>query len=228
MKIRLEGFQVLRPIFAFDFDGVLANSLPVALEEFERLIEMDFPDLPVPRSQTDMAQLFAGPLKTSLRRFGVPDEMSRQFFDKHSAAMRARAHEVILFESVVDQLNRLDLSEVAVVTSAYSDAVRTILNKAGYSKLSRQLTVFGRELSLPKSEKFRLFAENTNRDIKDVIKIGDMVSDILYAREAGVQIWSVGWGYHPGQYLSVFAPDRIIENQNQFSAIMKEYEYVEQ
>lgn len=204
--------------FVFDFDGVLANSLPIALEEYRRIIGVGFPAIPLPYGPPDLAHIFPGPLRTSLRRFGLDDAESRAFFDLHSAAMRERAQEVGLFGHVVETFLELPPARRAIVTSAYSDAVRSILRRFGYETHETEVQVFGRELQLPKSQKFRAIATTNGVALDRIIKIGDMVSDILYARDAGIGIWAVGWGYHPMRYLAAFGPNECVETHEALRA----------
>lgn len=211
-------------LYIFDFDGVIADTLSLAMDEYRRVIEDGFEGVPVPTNKEHMALLFPGPLKTSLRRFGVEDSESAVFFDRHSQAMSARSDEVEVFPEVATILADCDRDSVAIVTSAYSDAVRSVLARSGYSTLAEHVEVLGREMRLPKSEKIRRVADRRGVPLPNVVKIGDMVSDILYAREAGVEIWAVTWGYHPGAYLAAFAPDRIIQSPSELRAIIRSNE----
>lgn len=207
--------------FAIDFDGVLANSLPIAIEEYRQIIVTEFPEVPIPYDQQDLAYLFPGPLRTSLRRFGLSDADSQRFFDLHSNAMRRRADEIELFEPVAEILSEIPIDNYAIVTSAYSDAVRSIIALSGHRELSQLVQILGRELSLRKSEKFRKIAQDNCIEIRNIVKVGDMVSDIIYARETGIAVWSVGWGYHPLSYLAAFDPDESIDSFSQLYDKMK-------
>ncbi len=168
----------------------------------------------------DLVHIFPGPLRASLRRFGLDDVQSQRFFDLHSAAMRGRADDVHLFAPVADILLELPFNRRAIVTSAYSEAVRSVLKRCRFGSVEVQ--VFGRELHLPKSEKFRRMAKDNDIALDAVVKIGDMVSDILYARDAGISMWAVGWGYHPLSYLAAFGPDECFETPSQLRARIME------
>ncbi len=207
-----------RAFYAFDFDGVIADSLPIALEEYRRLISSDFQQLPLPESSEDLTKLFPGPLRTSLRRFGLNEQESKSFFDKHSAAMRERSAEVGIFSDVAELILRLPVDSFAIVTSAYGDAVRRIFADKARSALAENVQIVGRERSLPKDKKFKELAEVNKVELSRMIKIGDMASDILYARSAAVGVWAVGWGYHPISYLAVFDPDECFPSQHELCA----------
>lgn len=177
---------------AFDFDGVIANSFYVALEEYEKIITAEFPSIPVPKNKEDMVRVFPGPLKTSLRQFGLSDHDCRKFFDLHSLAMLNRIDDVSLFSHVADIITSMSPENFAIVTSAYSESVRSSFHKHFPGSLSKDVNIMGRELSMSKSEKLASIAAAMQIDASSIVKIGDMVSDILYARSAGFSILACG------------------------------------
>lgn len=113
---------------AFDFDGVVADSADVCADEINRLRQR-FPEIPTIQTQEDFAYIYPGPLRTSLRRFGLSQKQVSEFFDQHSARMASRAHEIKPFEEVVKILSKINSNQFTIVTSAYSSAVRCILSK---------------------------------------------------------------------------------------------------
>jgi phosphoglycolate phosphatase len=209
-------------LYAFDFDGVLCDSLNVALDEYRRLSQTEFKAIPEPHSRDDLVTLFPGPLASSLRRFGLSEAECKQFFDVHSAAMRERVLEIALFPDVERLVDLLASKRSVIVTSAYSDAVKHIFMRSGITLPFADEQIMGRDLRLPKSKKIALAAERAGVAMSSTIKIGDMVSDILYARAAGSKIWGVAWGYHPPCYLSAFAPDAIIDSIDDLCVMMEE------
>jgi phosphoglycolate phosphatase len=196
----------------FDFDGVIADTRKLAAHHANLIAVEYFPMLPQVNSQEGFAQLFSGPLKTSLRRFGLSDEQAGDFFDRHSAAMRTSVEEIRLFPEVVQCLSSLPNTKRAIVTSAYADAVRSILKKQLADSDCDQIDIYGRELMMKKSDKFQLIVEKYGIEKRALVKVGDMVSDILYAREFGIQVGVTSWGYHPLSYLEVFQPDFTFAN----------------
>ena len=194
----------------FDFDGVIADSRDICCAEINKLRHTRFPMIPEVTSENELAHVYSGPLRTSLRRFGLTDAESRQFFDAHSSAMRQRIDEVEPFPEMVSLLEDISLERCAVVTSAYSDAVRRCLRRARFQGDLDGLPILGRESNQPKSKKFAQLIGARSIERCAVLTVGDTVSDILYAREAGLSVCAVAWGYHPANYLSVFAPDYIV------------------
>jgi phosphoglycolate phosphatase len=209
--------------FVFDFDGVLSDSRTIACQEINRLSDHQFTSLPKVANQHDLAHLYCGPLKTSLRRFGLTDQESADFFDQHSAAMLRRADEVKPFDPVLRAIAELvpKSATASIVTSAYSDAVRCILRKSQYFSPDLFFKIGGRELHQPKSKKIHALTSELQIPLNEVLHFGDMVSDILYSREVPVQFCAVGWGYHPAGYLCAFSPDHFVETFSEFDLFLK-------
>jgi phosphoglycolate phosphatase-like HAD superfamily hydrolase len=158
-----------------------------------------------------LTYLYPGPLRTSLRRFGLTDERVRTFFDRHSARMMERAGEISPFEEVVRIIKKLNVTDYTVVTSSYSETVKNVLSTVMDSAEVNRVSIMGRELKMKKSLKFKEILKETCGEKTRLVKIGDMVSDILYANDVGIDCAVVGWGYHPMEYLRAFDAMHYIE-----------------
>src|SRR5260221_5999038 len=193
--------------YIFDFDGVISNSFEIARQEINRLAETRFPQLPHVESHEDMALLYPGPLKTSLRRFSLTDTQSKVFFDLHSQAMAERSKEITAFDEVLEVITHCAAGRSSIVTSAYSETVRAILSKSRHYRENTFISIMGRELRLPKSQKIANLLRTASVGAKSVLHFADMVSDLLYSREVQIPFCAVGWGYHPINYLKCFIPE---------------------
>jgi phosphoglycolate phosphatase-like HAD superfamily hydrolase len=111
---------------AFDFDGVICDSLSAAIAVFNQLREESFPALPEVADQDDMVEVYGGSLRTSLSAWLDPAEHQR-FFDLHSAAMAERAGKLRAFEGIDAMLDELPPESTSIITSAYSKAVTQVL-----------------------------------------------------------------------------------------------------
>ena len=206
---------------AFDFDGVLADSRDLAIDNINKISRDHFPELPIVSSQEDLTYFFSGPLKTSLNRFGLSERQIKIFFDLHSKLMLSNSSKIKVFNKAVECFARIPPERKAIVTSAYSTAVKKILSSHIPKVEIDKFPIYGRELNLKKSKKFELISAKENLNKKNILKIGDMVSDILYAREYGIPVGVTAWGYHPPSYLSVFQPDYIFNNQVELEEFLK-------
>lgn len=206
-------------LLLLDFDGVISDSMNICMEEINRL-RVKFPTIPEVRTRVDMASVYSTELRHSLYPFGLNDQETREFFDEHSKAMNQRATEVEPFHEVVRALALCDLPKV-VITSSYSEAVHTVLRKCEEFNESFVQSVYGREQHKTKTEKIRSALELFSVDVKEVLYVGDLASDVLYCRAVPVDIASVGYGYHPASYLRKFSPDYILETERDFAEFLQ-------
>lgn len=190
-----------------DFDGVLSDSLAVACEELNAISAQYYPAIPKAESPEDMSRVYCGPLQTSLRRFGLSDAETRDVFDRHSAAMQARASTVRPFDDVIRVIAELPWQTCSIVTSSYSDAVRQILAKSSSYEEGMFRFISGRELHQPKSRKITNILDAVGISSTHALHVGDTVSDLIYSRSVPIPFCAVGWGYHPLSYLQAFGPD---------------------
>jgi N-acetyl-D-muramate 6-phosphate phosphatase len=183
----------------FDFDGVLCDSLAVAIAEFNDIRERSFPALPRIRGRDDMVKVYGGSLRTSLSKWLDTTE-HRRFFELHSAAMAARAAELAPFQGVEEMLAALPTNSASIITSAYSAAVTAVLGTAG--KLPPSIfTIVGRETGQTKTEKLGDLTRRLGVGPADCLYVGDLESDVLYCQAVPVDILVVTYGYHPRWHL---------------------------
>lgn len=197
-----------------DFDGVISDSFNVCKEEINRLVS-SFPSIPYVETQDDMTTLYSVELRHSLYRFGLDDELTKNFFDQHSEAMKRRAKEVEPFHDVVRALSLCEIPKV-IVTSSYSVAVYDILQKCRDFDSNLVQAVYGREQRKTKTEKIRNALGTFEVDMTEALYVGDLASDILYCKDVPINIASVGYGYHPSWYLQNFSPERILKSVEDF------------
>lgn len=202
-----------------DFDGVISDSMSICMEEINRLREY-FPTIPEVRTREDMTRIYSVELRRSLYPFGLDDKQTQEFFDRHSSAMKQRATEVEPFRKVVYALSLCSLPKI-IITSSYSEAVYTILQKCEEFHESFVQGVYGREQHKTKTEKIRSALALFNTDITEALYVGDLASDVLYCRDVPMDIACVGYGYHPSSYLKKFSPECILETVRDFTEFLQ-------
>lgn len=204
-----------------DFDGVLSDSLSAACEEMNAIAVQHYPTIPSATSAEDMARIYCGPLKTSLRRFGLTDAESQDFFDRHSAAMQARASTIMPFNDVLRAIGSISWHGCSIVTSSYSTAVREILCKSPYYTEGMFRFISGRELKQPKAKKIADILDAVGVPACCALHVGDTVSDLIYSRSVSIPFCAVGWGYHPLLYLLAFGPDYAVASAEEFRLLLR-------
>lgn len=199
--------------YIFDADGVLIDSFSKACRAFNSIVEQHFPCLPKIKNQNDMAFVYPGPLKTSFRRFGMDDKDIRLFFDLHSQQMSDGEDDLMPFDIVIQAISESVAGRCAIVTSSYSETVRTVLSKSSFYNKDMFIDILGREHRQTKTKNILNFLHNVGTDVSKSIYIGDMVSDILDCKSVPIRIAVVGYGYQPSSYLAAFDPNHILPSQ---------------
>ena len=127
--------------------------------------------------------------------------------------MAQRKSEIFPFEKMVRTLSETPLTKV-IITSSYSTAVYEILSKCYHFREDSFQMVLGREVGLNKSQKIKKAIQFFETTCEKSLYLGDLVSDITYCRDVPIDIASVGYGYHPPEYLQRFHPTFLLESQD--------------
>lgn len=205
--------------FIFDFDGVISDSYELAVEQFNEIRNDIFPQLPKVETKKDMAIVYSGALKTCLNQW-IGQEGTKTFFNHHSKRMQELAETIKPFHGVIEVLNSLGKKKVSIVTSSYSEAVKNILSKDTSFDEDLIYKIAGRELQQSKTEKIIDILSELRLTKEDAVYVGDLESDILYCREVPIDIISVGYGYHPSDYLQTFNPTYFTDSVDGLGALL--------
>lgn len=206
--------------FIFDFDGVMCDSFRSAVMAFNEIRVSEFPCLPEVSSQDDMTVVYSGSLKTCLNKW-LSNEETETFFNLHSSAMARLTGGLKTFPSIAKTLTSLGHAKVSIVTSAYSGAVRRILDTDPDFDYGCLHEIVGRELRQSKTIKINRILEMLDLKPTQAVYIGDLESDILYCRDVPMDIISVGYGYHPGHYLLEKGPTYYVDTVQNLRTLLK-------
>lgn len=191
--------------FIFDFDGVISDSYDLAVKNFNEIRSELYPQLPKIETKNDMTIVYAGSLKSCLNNW-IGQEGTKSFFNHHSKRMQDISNTILPFSGIVQVLNSLGEKKVSIVTSSYSVAVKNILAKDNSFNENVIYKIAGRELHQTKTEKIINTLTEIGLTKEDAIYVGDLESDILYCQDVPIDIISVGYGYHPSEYLQNLKP----------------------
>ena len=207
--------------FIFDFDGVISDSYELAIKHFNEIQYESFPQLPKVVTKNDMTVVYAGPLKTCLNKW-IGQEGTKAFFNHHSKKMQDASEAIFPFPGAVEILNSLGKNKVSIVTSSYSEAVKSILSKDPSFNEHSIYKIAGRELHQTKTEKIINILSDLGLNKEDAVYIGDLESDILYCRDVPIDIISVGYGYHPFNYLQTFSPTYLVNSIEELAKLLNQ------
>jgi phosphoglycolate phosphatase len=194
----------MKKLFAFDYDGVLADSQQVNInmmntillelnnkfhiekKHFENLAEISF------ESVAALASLNKNELSKFMQR--VSEENS------------GVGRECSLFDGIPSLLKKL--SEVAIVTvvsNNHSKIAKEVLDREGLSNHFSEIT--GLDSGKNKSERLTEMMQNNSIKPENCYMIGDGVNDIESAKNAGCKSIAVAWGFQSLNRLNEVNPD---------------------
>jgi len=190
-----------RPVFVFDLDGTLVDSVYQHVLAWQEALELGGIELAVWRIHRRIGMsggLFVGAL---LRETGQPvdAELIARLQQAHTEAYRRRAGELRLLPGARELLARLTGTGVpwAVATSgemaAAGPALELLGVPAGVPVVTRDQVAHAK----PDPDLFLAAAERLGVDVADTVVVGDSVWDLLAARRAralGIGVLSGGYG----------------------------------
>jgi phosphoglycolate phosphatase len=204
----------MRPLFVFDFDGVLAASL----EPFERAVRAACARAGYPRllaTRADFLALFDLNFYAGLTAAGLPEERRGEFMALLQQELLRGAAEVRCFPGVAQMLAQLaGHATICLVTSNLAAVVQGILERHGIGAIAE---VAGAEQGAGKVARIRAMCERHPHDI--AFYVGDTAGDMIEGREAGARTVAVTWGWHDRQRLLARHPDHIVDRPEALLAI---------
>jgi len=194
-------------LIIFDFDGVLADTLADMLRFAQQVCD----ELGVKHTvvQTDLSELEVMSFATFGRACQVPEDLVDEFVRRCTRKFAEKPAPPALFDGLGEVVRQLAKRHVlTVVTGNTAGNVRAFLEQHGLAGCFRG--VYGVDLPGTKVEKIRLAQSQFSAGAETVFMLGDSLSDVHAAREAGVKSIAVGWGHQSLGKLEGALPDAIV------------------
>lgn len=189
----------------FDFDGVIADSLPVVLEI----------------ANPELKKMGKKPLtKQGIRNTGIKQILAQHNIGKLRTLfillrarheLKKRIADVKVFPKMIPAINSLSKSHtLGIITSNSRSNAEHVLKAAGienkFEFIDTSINMFG------KHKKILSAIKKYDLSAKDTIYIGDETRDIEAAKKAGIKIVATTWGFEDKKILQAAAPDKTIVN----------------
>ncbi len=214
-------------VLIFDLDGTLVDSNRDLVPALNRTIAHD--DVP-PISRADVGHVVGqGALKMIERAFQFHDrpltserqkELLPVFLETYEAHI---ADETVWFDGVMDALDHLDSLgwTFAICTNKYEHLARKLIGLLGHGDRFAVVTggdTFGFKKPDPRHiiETASMVAKNP----RQVIMVGDSINDIDAAKNGGIPVIAVDFGYSDVP-VSTLAPDIIISHFSELAGAVE-------
>lgn len=203
-------------VIIYDFDGTIADTFSATIDIYNRIAqEKGFESI----TNENIEEIRSGKPTEIMKALGV------KMHQLPALAIRVRKElkKIIATITIKPGLKEVILSLKkegyiqGIVTSNSEESVREFLkNNAidSFEFVHGGSSVFGKARTLKKIIKSRGYIPG------ETIYIGDEVRDIDAAREAGIKIISVGWGFSNKKALKMGNPDAFIERPEDLASAL--------
>lgn len=215
---------VLFDLVMFDLDGTLVETAPeIADAVNDTLRRFDLPEVTQQQvndwighgTRTLLIQALADAGKTTVAAVTASDSLTliaAEFDKNYQMRCGTRSH---LYPEVRQTLTALRAQGVklAVVTNKEGRYTRTVLDAHQLTPLLDRV-VSGDMLPTKKPDPAGIQSCLAQFGVppRRALFVGDSSIDVATARNAGVTVWALPYGYNMGQPIEASAPDRVIAN----------------
>lgn len=197
----------------FDFDGTLADSLPIVLDIAEQIVGYGITKKEVEHYRNMTA-------KQIIKESGIPLYKVPAMLVKGKSLMLRRADQIQIFTGLLDVVADLSSSNyrLIVVSSNNTGIINGFLQKYGIDKYFSG--VYGNVGLFSKAQALRRVMKREGFVASDAIYVGDEVRDIEASKKAGMPVIAVTWGYNGKKILTKYKPDYLVETPAEISNIL--------
>lgn len=205
----------------FDFDGTLVDSLGLIVRTFRAAFAAN--DLAAP-APTDIRATIGLPLNTSVHRLrsdlppAVAERVVATYLDLYADGQETDDGHPSLFDGAADALDALEADGwwLGIVTGKSRRGLIGTLDHMGIRQRFVTLHSADDGPGKPLPDPALAAAGAVAVAPADCVVIGDTVFDVQMARDAGMPVVGVSWGYHPPEALLDAGAATVID---QFAAL---------
>lgn len=202
----------------FDYDGVLADTL----DDLIRFGQEACDQLGVKHivTKNDLSNLEVMSFATYGRACEVPEPLIDEFVKISLSLFAEKESPPAIFAGLSEVLQHLSAShKVAVVTTNSSQNVHAFLIKHRLDSLIH--AVYGVDTPGSKAQKISLARERFAQNGEAVFMIGDALSDVRAAKEAGVTSIAVTWGHQSLETLMRGEPEYVVNSPREMVGLIE-------
>jgi phosphoglycolate phosphatase len=202
-------------IFLFDFDGVVIDTLPIAVEVYNQMMEKHGVDTKF--TGKSFAGLFLNNFHQGLSK-AIPDSEVREVILKEkNAEYERRVDDFRIFDGIKETLAELSKGgKMIIISSNGTDFINALLDSRGINYFHE---VLGGDIEKSKVKKINWQKEKFPD--AEIYYIGDTTGDVKESKETGVIAVGVTWGFHTKEELSKESPDYLCEKPEDLLQLLK-------
>lgn len=200
----------------FDFDGTIANSIGLIFDILNRLAprygleQVSVEDFEVLRSMSPA---------TLLRMIKIPFYKIPFIIRSVFSEYRKQVHELHPYPGIREMLSDLKRQGVRMALIS-SNNKRNVLEFLSRHQMNEFEWVEGTSGVMNKRKRINRMIRKHNLDSSQVIYVGDESRDIEAARQCGIRVISVIWGFHAESLLTRYKPDYIVQTPDEIVGLI--------
>ena len=212
-------FDAVKIVLIFDFDGVLADSLtPMLIYANKVCEEMGYPCIP---TKNDLEALETMEFSRYGLQLGIPPDKVDDFVARNLEMFNSRDESLPIFPGMIEVITELSGSAALAMITGNSHIVVDKFLKA--HEISNEFQkVLTTEHAGNRVEKILSLKAQYGNPNQKVFFIGDAVSDIRAARNAGIKSVAVGWGHQSLMKLRKEEPDFTVDKPADLISLIAE------
>lgn len=204
-----------KPSLIFDFDGTIANTLPLMIDLFHEwaVVDIKLDDVLIEEMRGMSAQQV-------LKTVGIPIRKLPGLITRGRKELIAKLSGAKPFDGIIDVIKELSKDYTLYVMSSNSEEnINHFLNANGLNKYFKSIhgnvSVFG------KTKIMRKIIETEGISKEECWYIGDETRDVEAAHRIKLKIVSVTWGYNNRKILSTYNPEHLVDTPKELLKVLK-------
>lgn len=216
--------QTTPPTIVFDLDGTLVDSAPDLIDSLNVILGRDGrPPLPLEQGRKFVGRGGRVMLRRGLEASGAGvsdarlDEMFAAFLAHYQDHLSLKTRFYPGVEAALDALAAAG-HRLAICTNKFESPAKKLIEELGATE--RFAAICGQNTfatSKPHGATLRLTVEKAGGDPTHAIMVGDTETDVNTARNAGLPVIAVDFGYAP-EPIATLNPDHLISHFDQLGA----------
>lgn len=204
-------------LIIFDYDGVLADTLDDLIQFGQEACNQLGVNHVV--TKDDLSHLEVMSFATFGRACEVPEHLVDEFVNISLNLFAEKETPPAIFAGLEEVIRHFSANhKIAIVTTNSSQNVHAFLTKHGLDSLVH--AVYGVDTPGSKAHKISIARERFANNEETIFMIGDALSDVRAAKEAGVTSIAVTWGHQSLATLQRGEPDHVVNSPRELIEVI--------
>jgi HAD superfamily hydrolase (TIGR01509 family) len=203
-------------IILFDFDGTLADTLPLAFRIFNQLM-VEKNRLPIPDDHLELWRSKGA--RKFLADIGLPIWRAPYYLRRVQREMKPEMAKVLAFPGMEGLLHSLRGQgyKLGLITTNTKENVQNFFTTHGFPQFD---FYYSRSAIFGKARILKGLCKKYGIRPSEAIYVGDEVRDIEAAHAVGMPMVAVTWGYNNKVALEALSPRHLISNPDELAKIL--------